>query len=114
MVTFMEDAGAVPVAPALTVTDPDHTILQSAMVTITNIQDGAFEVLTADTGGTGILASYVAPTLSLTGPSTVANYQAVLRTVAYNNGSNNPNPTTRIVAFTANDGARAATPQTLS
>jgi VCBS repeat-containing protein len=103
-VTFTEDAGAVAVAPALTASDPDNASLQSATVTITNLLNPGLEVLAANTGATGIVASYVAPTLTLTGSSSVANYQAVLRTVAYNNGSNTPNPTSRTLSFSASDG----------
>jgi VCBS repeat-containing protein len=103
-VTFTEDAGAVAAAPALTASDPDNTNLQSATVTITNLLNPGLEVLTANTGATGIVASYTAPTLTLTGTSSIANYQAVLRTVAYNNGSNNPNPTNRALSFAASDG----------
>ena len=56
-------------------------------MTITNLVDTGAEVLAASTGGTAIVANYVAPTLSLTGPDTLANYQAVLRSVTYLNNS---------------------------
>ena len=38
----------------------------------------------------------------------MANYQQVLRTVTYNNTSQNPNTTARVIEFTANDGALAS------
>ncbi len=104
-VTFTEDAGAVGVASGLLATDVDNTSLASATVTITNVVDAGFEVLTVNTGATAIVANYVAPTLTLTGADTLANYQAVLRTVAYNNASDTPNPTPRSMAFTVNDGS---------
>ena len=88
--TFTEDAGAVAIDPGLAVTDVDDTNLESATVTITNLLNAGAEILAASTAGTSIAASYVAPTLTLTGPDTLANYQAVLRSVTYLNSSQNP------------------------
>ncbi len=102
--TFTEDGAAVVVDPAITATDADDTNLESATVTITNLLNAGAEVLAATTGGTGITASYVAPTLTLTGTATLANYQAVLRTVTYLNSSQSPSPIARVVSFRVNDG----------
>ena len=44
-------------------------------------------------------------TLTLTGPDTVADYQAALQAVKYQNTSDNPSTATRTVSFTVNDGA---------
>ncbi len=49
-------------------------------------------------------------TLTLTGSDTVANYQAALRAVKYQNTSQNPSALTRTVSFTVNDGRWPATP----
>src|SRR5204862_687753 len=43
--------------------------------------------------------------LTLSGTSSVANYQTPLRSVTYVNTSENPRPTTRTVTFSVNDGA---------
>ena len=43
-------------------------------------------------------------TLTLTGSDTLANYQAALRSVTYQNTSENPSTATRTVSFTVNDG----------
>ncbi len=43
-------------------------------------------------------------TLTLSGSDTVANYQAALRAVKYQNTSENPSGLTRTVSFTVNDG----------
>ena len=40
----------------------------------------------------------------------MAHYQQVLRTVTYNNTSQNPNTTSRVIEFTANDGAAGQQP----
>ncbi|MCP4712668.1 MAG: tandem-95 repeat protein, partial [Planctomycetes bacterium] len=109
-ITFNEDGGAVSIVDALDliIVDPDHVDLNSATVTITNLQDGAAEILTATTGATGIVVNYVGGILTLTGPSSVANFETVLRTVAYENTSQNPNTTDRVVTFIVNDGADAS------
>ena len=83
--------------------------MASGLVTITNLLDAGSELLAANTTGTSIVASYAAPTLTLTGSDTVAHYQQVLRTVTYNNTSQNPTTTTRALNFQVNDGALKAT-----
>jgi hypothetical protein len=98
---------AVPIVDRtnLTVTDPDSTTLEEAKVTISNLQDFGVEVLSADTGGTNITASYEpnTGTLILSGKDTVANYQEVLRTLTYNNTAPSPNLTERIIEFSVSD-----------
>ncbi len=44
--------------------------------------------------------------LTLTGSDTVANYQAALRSVAYQNTSEDPNTVERFISFTVNDGIK--------
>jgi hypothetical protein len=106
-VAWAEDGPPVNIADAdATLFDPDSPTLDSLTVTITNLLDGAAELLSASTGGTAINASYDSMTgvLSLTGADTVANYQQVLRSVTYDNMLQDPNTTARIVTFVANDG----------
>ena len=106
--TFTEDGGGVAVidATGLSVTDVDDTELESVTVTITNLLDGAAESLSAHTGGRGVTANYDPATgiLLLTGTASRAEYQAVLRTITYNNTSQDPARTARLVTFVANDG----------
>ena len=105
--SFSEDGGAVGIADAdAMLSDIDDTDLVSLTVLINNLLDGASEILAANTVGTSITASYSSATgvLSLTGVDTVVNYEQVLRTVTYNNTSQNPNTTTRTIEFTAYDG----------
>ena len=87
--------------------DIDSGNLSSLTVTITNLLDGASELLSADTSGTSISASYDGGTgvLTLSGSDSVANYQQVLRTVSYDNTSENPTTTIRSITFVANDGS---------
>jgi len=91
--------------PGLTVTDVDNANLTGATVAITANFAGAQDVLLfADQ--LGITGSYNTGTgvLTLTGTTTVANYQTALRSVRYVNNSDNPSTATRTVTFTANDG----------
>jgi hypothetical protein len=99
--------GATTLAPNGTVSDVDDTNLESLTVTLTNHPDGSSEFLTADTSGTSITAdAYNSSTgvLLLHGTDTVANYQKVLRTVAYENDAAPPNAADRTIDFVANDG----------
>ena len=103
--TFTEGDAATPIATTLTATDADDTNLESATVQITaNYQNGQ-DVLafTPQAGITGVFNAATG-TLTLTGSSSVANYQIALRTVAYANASNNPSQLTRTVTFVVNDG----------
>jgi YD repeat-containing protein len=110
--TYVENSAAVSIvgSTTLTITDADHTSLLSATVTITNLLDAAAEILTVDAAvlaGKGITASYnsATGTLTLTGSSSVANYQAVLRTLKYQNTSDTPNTTSRTVHVVVSDGS---------
>lgn len=106
--SFTEDDGPIPIVDIdyLTVTDVDDAQLVSAMVRITNPGDGAAESLSADAGEAGISVTYDSATsvLSLGGTAPVPDYQAVLRSVNYDNTSQDPDTTPRVMEFTANDG----------
>ena len=105
--TFTEDLGPVAIADVdATLLDVDDANLTALTVTITNLLDGASEVLAANTSGTSITASYDSGTgvLSLTGSDTVAHYQQVLLTVSYHNSSLAPTTANRLIEFMAQDG----------
>ena len=91
-----------------TVADIDNATLASLTVAITTLLDVGHETLSADVTGTSISANFVADAttgvLTLTGPDTLANFQAVLRTVTYHNGDTSPDTTARVIHFVANDG----------
>ncbi len=106
---FVEDAGAVAIESALTVADVDNTNLASATVTITNPQDGTLEVLAA-TSCAGLTVTPGLNTLGIAGSASVTTYQTCLRSVTYNNSSQNPNATTRSLSFVASDGTDGARP----
>ena len=105
--TWTQGGGAVAVTDVDAVlSDVDSANLDSFSVTITNHWDGADEVLSADTTGTSIIANYDSATgvLTLSGSDTVANYQQVLRTIAYDNSHWAPFSEARIIEFVASDG----------
>jgi hypothetical protein len=107
--SFNQGGGAVPLAPSLTVADASSATLSSAQVTITNARDGQSEVLAANTAGTNITAAYAVEgtlgVLTLTGTDTLADYQQVLQTVAYEDTAAILNPDERTITFVVNDGA---------
>jgi hypothetical protein len=100
---YTENAAPTAVDAAATVTDPDSATLQSARVRI-SVGFESTDVLSF-TNQNGISGSYDAGTgvLTLTGASTVANYQTALRDVKFNSTSDNPG-TSKTVEFNANDG----------
>jgi VCBS repeat-containing protein len=116
--SFTEGFGAVSIVDPqrLTLSDVDSSHLTQAIVTITNLQDGVAESLAVDTSGTHIQTSYNSVTgeLRLGGTDTVANYQKVLRSIVYNNTSQNPNLVPRNISFTVTDGTTFSTVATAS
>ena len=104
---FTEDGGAVVVDSGVTVTDADSANLASATVTITNPQNGAAEVLGA-TNCAGLTVTPGLNSLSITGSQPPATYQSCLQSVTYNNTSQNPGTTARVLAFVANDGTTSS------
>ena len=113
--TFIRGGGEVAIVDSanLAVTD-DGANLTGATVTITNLQDGANEVLTSDISGTSISSSYNSATgvLTLSGSDSLANYQQVLRTVKYDNTFVTPNTIARTIEFLVNDGSVNSTTAT--
>lgn len=112
--SFTEDAGATQVAPGLTLNDVDNTTLVSATVKITGgFQAGEDQLSFTNTSSVtfgNISSVYNALTGEMTltsagGVATLAQWQAALRAVAYDNSSDNPNTGTRTISYTAHDGS---------
>jgi hypothetical protein len=84
----------VTLSPSITLSDPDNLYFASATVTVS---DGTFgndgDVLSANTAGTNITASYdsTTETLTLSGSDVMLHYQQVLDSVTFT--STSPNPT---------------------
>jgi hypothetical protein len=103
--SYTENDLATAIDPGLTITDVDNANLTGATVAITGNFANGQDVL-AFTNQLGITGNYNAGTgvLTLTGTTTVANYQTALRSVTYANSSDNPSTSPRTVTFTVNDG----------
>ena len=83
----------------------DDTNIEGATIQITgNYQNGQDVLAFADTAN--ITGSWDAGsgTLTLSGSDTLANYQAALRAVTYQNTSDDPSTLARTVSFTVDDG----------
>jgi VCBS repeat-containing protein len=104
--SFFQGGSPVQVTNTLTASDDDDTNLQGATVSISSGFVSSEDAL-GFTDQNGITGSYNASTgvLTLTGSSSVANYQAALRSVAYSD-SNGASPTTgtRTISFQVDDG----------
>ncbi|WP_197696795.1 Ig-like domain-containing protein, partial [Mycobacterium sp. 852002-51152_SCH6134967] len=110
--SYTEQAAPTEIDTGVTLADPDNTTLSGATVSIGN--PSATETLSFTApAGSGITGSYNSTTgqLTLTGTSSVANYQTTLRSVTYENTSDTP-ATTRTVTFTVNDGTAPSTLRT--
>jgi hypothetical protein len=108
-IQYIEDQAATALDPSLTVTDPDDTHLEGAQVAITGNFTLGQDVL-AFTPQFGITGSYDAATgvLTLSGHALLAEYETVLRSVTYFNGSQNPLNLPRTVSFEVDDGGGLA------
>ncbi len=107
---FTEGGSAAPVAPALTVTDSDSANLTSASVVISQGLATSEDVLAATPSGAlaagNIVYTAATGTLAITGSAPLADYQAVLRSVTYQNtNATNPSTAVRRLTFVANDGS---------
>lgn len=102
--TYIENDGSFYVDAGVTLTDVDSTTLNGAKVIIAgNFRSGQDQLVPA--GGTnadGITFAYDASrgVLTLSGTATVAQYEAALRSVRYNNTSDNPDVSPRTITMT--------------
>ncbi len=107
--SYTEGQVATAIDTALIVSDVDSTNLNGATVSITGNFASGQDVL-GFTNQNGITGSYNAGTgmLTLTGSSSVANYQAALRSVTYSNSGDNPSAATRTISYQVDDGQTAS------
>ncbi len=119
--TAFTEQTPVLIAPLGTLTDADSANLTSLLVTVTARPDGdAVESLSlnaaATTAASGLTVSYTSATgvLSITGSATNAVYQSILQGILYNNTSDNPTTTNRLISVIANDGTSPSATQTVT
>nr|MDZ8005336.1 hypothetical protein [Nostoc sp. DedSLP05] len=110
--TYTENATTA-IDSGISLSDVDSANLSSATVSITNGFVSAQDILSF-TNQNGISGSYNSSTgvLTLTGTTTVANYQTALRSITYTNSSDNPSTTPRTISFVVNDGTANSTAAT--
>lgn len=110
---YVRGAAAVAVAPGLFVLDSDGINLSGATVQITSGYQNGQDIL-AFTAGFGVTGSFNAAnwTLTLSGITSLANYQTLLRSVTYKTNTAGASTTTRTISFTINDGLALSSPVT--
>ena len=111
--SYTENDGAVAITSTLTLSDADDANLESAVVQITGNYANGEDVLSF-VDQNGITGSWNAATgeLTLTGPATLAQYETALRSITYNNTSEDPSSATRTISFVVNDGDNNSNIQT--
>jgi VCBS repeat-containing protein len=106
---YTENTAPTVIAPTITATDVDSTNLVSATIDIGAGYVNGQDVLSLGTNPqNGITAGpfdTANGTLTLTGSSSVANYQTALRDVRFANTSDNPTAGPRTVSFQVDDGS---------
>ena len=108
-VSYVQGTGAVTVDGGITITDGQSATLSSAQVSIGGYAGGQDTLKFTDQNG--ITGSWNAATgvLTLSGSASVANYQAALRSVTYNNTAANPSTAARTISFVVSDNFSSST-----
>lgn len=98
--TFTEGDDPIPLADQDAVLQsPEGEDISAMLVSIADPRPG--DRLSADTSGTQIIADFSSGVLTLTGPETPAIYETVLRSIVFENDSENPDDTPRVIGFSA-------------
>ncbi|NJL22160.1 MAG: hypothetical protein HC895_17245, partial [Leptolyngbyaceae cyanobacterium SM1_3_5] len=108
--TYTEGDAATAIDRLLTVADVDSLRLDRATVTIAANFAADQDELSVDSGlatSVGLTVANVGGVLTLSGQATIAQYQAVLRSVAYRNTSSNPTLGDRTIQIVVRDEAQA-------
>lgn len=105
-VEFIENSGALVVAPELSISHVSGTQITSATASLTGASATTAEQL-AVVADSGITASYDSDlgVLELSGAATIAQYQNVLRTLSYGNSSDSVSGFDRSIQITVSDSA---------
>jgi len=113
VLAYVRGTSATAVAPGLFVLDPDSVNMAGATIQVTTNYQNGQDVL-AFTSGFGVTGSFVAATgtLTLTGTTSLANYQTLLRSVTFKTNTSGASTSTRTISFTVNDGLASSNPVT--
>jgi gliding motility-associated-like protein len=115
VLSYTENNPPVVIGPGIVLQDVDNSNLSGATVSMTTNFTSGEDVLVF-TNQNGITGVYDPATgvLTLSGTSSVLNYQTALRSVSYQNTSENPVVFTRTISFQADDGMNLSSPDTRS
>ncbi|TNF70247.1 MAG: DUF4347 domain-containing protein [Gammaproteobacteria bacterium] len=107
MITYTENESAVVLHSELLITDVDDINIESARIQITNAQTD--DVLSYDLGlftslGLTLDGASTATDLIFIGTALLSEYESFLETITFENTSEDPDETQRIIEFTVNDG----------
>lgn len=104
-VSLTQGVDAILVTPNLTLSHPSGQNLTSATITIDESTALAQDSLSVLVGDSGIVQSYESATgiLTLTGSASVAQWQTVLQTLTYTNGSASPTLGNREISIVVTD-----------
>lgn len=105
------DSPVVIVSPDTLVEDADNTSMMSATATINDLRDGASELLDVDRSNSNLAVTYSNGLLTITGEDTIAAYEAVLRTLTYENTDSLPTEGARNIQIRVNDGSDESPPR---
>ena len=108
---FTEGDGESILEPSLSLTDVDNDEIKSATIQISKNHRASEDVLGFSKQGK-IVGTYKKNTgiLKLEGLDTLENYQKALRTITYNNTSDDPNTKERKIKWNVNDGKANSKP----
>ena len=111
--SYPENSGPAAISSMVSLLDVDDVNLDSAVVKITGNYTAGEDILSLS-GSHGVTSSWdpLTGTLTIFGSDTVANYQAALRSVTYENMSVNPESSPRTVSFSVSDGDAVSNIQT--
>lgn len=101
---YTEGDGVIPITSTTTVAAVEANLVSGVIQITNNYQNG--EDLLRFTNQNGITGSWdvTSGSLTLSGTTSVANYQTAVRSITYQNTSFIPNTSQRTVSFTLNDG----------
>ncbi|MDP3420721.1 MAG: Calx-beta domain-containing protein [Thiobacillus sp.] len=114
--TYTENGAGIAIADAdALINDADSSTLANATVRLTNAQAG--DVLAVGALPSGITASINTSvagqiTVTLTGASSLADYQTAIRAITYRNTGDDPSTVDRNIDVTVNDGKASASAST--
>ena len=105
-VHFVENGSPVVISNAIVVTEPDSGEIQTATIQVSSGYVPGQDVLSF-INQNGISGTYdiATGTLILSGQATAAQYQAAIRSIEYDNISDNPNTAPRLIAVSVADNA---------